>query len=123
MEKWAKEHGRRFDHEERVRKRHAREPHHLASTSQNLRGLKAKQFAEKRRKEKIQLKKKIRATEQKDVKTAEDATDSREPLPQYLLDRGKGGEAKALSSKIKEKRNEKAAKVRWEVAISLLREC
>lgn len=44
------------------------------------------------------------------VKSAGPPEPSSQPLPQYLLDRGKGNEAKALSSKIKEKRNEKAAK-------------
>lgn len=55
------------------------------------------------------MKKKIRQTEQSDVKSA--APDpSSTPLPQYLLDRNNPQNAKALSSAIKNKRNEKAAK-------------
>ena len=61
MERFQKQHGRRLDYEERKRKRLAREGHETSSKAQNLRGLRAKQFAEKRRKEKIQMKQKIRA--------------------------------------------------------------
>lgn len=56
------------------------------------------------------MRKQIRAQEEKTVKSSAPSEPSSQPLPQYLLDRGKGNEAKALSSKIKEKRNEKAAK-------------
>ena len=56
------------------------------------------------------MRKQIRAQEEKTVKSNAPSEPSSQPLPQYLLDRGKGNEAKALSSKIKEKRNEKAAK-------------
>jgi ribosome biogenesis protein NSA2 len=55
------------------------------------------------------MKKTIRAHEERNVKSATDATPS-EPLPQYLLDRSNPSNAKALSSAIKNKRNEKAAK-------------
>lgn len=55
------------------------------------------------------MKKKIRQTEQSDVKSAAPEPSST-PLPQYLLDRNNPQNAKALSSAIKNKRNEKAAK-------------
>jgi ribosome biogenesis protein NSA2 len=110
IERHRKLHGRRFDHEERVRKRQAREAHQASFKAQNLRGIRAKQYAESRRKEKIQMKKKIRAKEEKNVKGAGEETESKEALPQYLLDRSKGNDAKALSSQIKEKRKERAAK-------------
>lgn len=100
----------RLDHEERVRKRTARESHKVSKDSQNLRGLRAKLFHKKRHHEKIQMKKAIRAQEEKDVKSAGPSEPSSEPLPQYLLDRGGQNDAKALSSAIKNKRNEKAAK-------------
>jgi ribosome biogenesis protein NSA2 len=67
-------------------------------------------YAEKRRKEKIQMKQQIRAHEQRNVKNSEPAEPSTEPLPQYLLDRSNETNAKALSSAIKQKRNEKAAR-------------
>lgn len=103
IERHRKLHGRRFDHEERVRKRQAREVHQTSYKAQNLRGLKAKLYAETRRKEKIQMKQKIRAKEEKNVKGAGEESESKEALPQYLLDRSKGNDAKALSSQIKVK--------------------
>ncbi|TID17531.1 ribosomal large subunit [Venturia nashicola] len=110
MDRFRKLHGRRFDHEERTRKKEAREGKKVSEKAQNLRGLAAKQFAEKRRKEKIQMKQKIKAHEERNVKSAGPKEDNKEALPQFLLDRTKGQDAKALSSQIKEKRKEKAAK-------------
>ncbi|QDS72952.1 hypothetical protein FKW77_008454 [Venturia effusa] len=110
MERFTKLHGRRFDYEERTRKKEAREGKKVSEKAQNLRGLAAKQFAEKRRKEKIQMKQKIKAHEERNVKSAGPKEDNKEALPQFLLDRTKGQDAKALSSQIKEKRKEKAAK-------------
>lgn len=60
-------------------------------------------YAEKRRKEKIQMKKQIRQHEEKNVKSREPAEPSSEALPQYLLDRSNEKSAKALSSAIKQK--------------------
>jgi hypothetical protein len=54
-------HGKRLDHDERQRKKMAREGHNASKKAQNYRGLRAKQYAETRRKEKIQMKQKIRA--------------------------------------------------------------
>lgn len=48
MERWEKLHGKRFDAAERKRKREAREAHQMSAKAQNLKGLRAKQFAEKR---------------------------------------------------------------------------
>ncbi|KAH7060840.1 ribosome biogenesis protein nsa2 [Macrophomina phaseolina] len=110
MDKFRRENGRRFDYEERKRKRQAREGHEASAKAQNLRGLRAKQYAEKRRKEKIQMKKQIRQKEEKNVKSADSAEASKTPVPQYLLDRSDTNNAKALSQQIKNKRNEKAAK-------------
>lgn len=103
-------HGKRLDHDERKRKKLAREGHDGSKKAQNYRGLRAKLYAEKRRKEKIQMKKTIRAHEERNVKTSEPAEPSTEALPQYLLDRSNEKNAKALSSAIKQKRNEKAAR-------------
>lgn len=110
IERFTKQHGRRLDHEERKRKRAAREVHHASDKAQNLRGLRAKLHQQKRRKEKIQMKKQIRMQEEKNVKSAEPAAPSTTPLPGYLLDRTNQNNAKALSSAIKNKRNEKAAR-------------
>ena len=59
MERFQKQHGRRLDYEERKRKRIAREGHNASEKAQNLRGLRAKQYAETRRKEKIQMKQSV----------------------------------------------------------------
>lgn len=110
IERWTKQHGRRLDHEERKRKREAREGHKQSSNAQNFKGLRAKLYQEARRKEKIQMKKKIKAHEERNVKSAAEPQDAGQALPQYLLDRSDVKSAKALSSQIKAKRAEKAAK-------------
>lgn len=108
--RWTKQYGRRLDYEDRKRKRLARESAHQNSdNAQNFRGLRAKLHQQKRHKEKIQMKKAIRAHEERNVKTAEE-TPNTEPLPQYLLDRTNPKSAKALSSAVKNKRKEMAAK-------------
>lgn len=56
------------------------------------------------------MKKKIRQKEEKNVKSSDAAEPSQTALPQYLLDRSAEKNAKALSSAIKQKRNEKAAR-------------
>ncbi len=56
------------------------------------------------------MKKKIKAHEERNVKSAKPNEPSSTPLPQYLLDRSQATNAKALSSAIKNKRAEKAAK-------------
>lgn len=99
----------RLDTEERARKRAAREGHKRSDDAQNLRGLRAKLMQEKRRVEKIQMKKQIRALEERNVKTKDDSLPS-DPVPAYLLDRNDPNMAKALSSSIKQRRTEKAAR-------------
>ncbi|PWW72340.1 ribosomal protein S8e [Tuber magnatum] len=110
IERWTKQHGRRLDHEERKRKRIAREGHKASKNAQKLHGLRAKLYAKKRHAEKIQMKKTIRQHEQRNVKTDGPSEPSSNPLPAYLLDRTQTNTAKALSSQIKQKRAEKAAK-------------
>ena len=48
-----KRHGRRLDHEERKRKKEAREPRVRAATAKKLRGLKAKIYNKQRFSEKV----------------------------------------------------------------------
>ena len=110
MERFTKQHGRRMDHEERKRKRIAREGHEQSKKAQNYRGLRAKLYQAQRHKDKIQMKKQIKAHEERNVKSNEAAEPSTTPLPAYLLDRSQEKNAKALSSAIKNKRAEKAAK-------------
>jgi len=68
IERHQKLFGRRLDYEERKRKKEAREPHKRAEKARKLRGIKAKLFNKERRNEKIQMKKKIKAHEEKKVK-------------------------------------------------------
>ena len=114
IERWTKQHGRRLDHAERQRKKQARSSHAASKDAQDLRGHRAKLHHETRRKEKIQMKKKIRAHDEKNVKAANkddtDPAEKGEPLPQYLLDRKDAGSAKALSSAVKNKRKEATAR-------------
>lgn len=64
----------------------------------------------KRRAEKIQMKKSIKAHEERDIKQASTSSDPSTALPTYLLDREGQKDAKALSSAVKEKRKDKAAR-------------
>jgi len=101
---------RRLDHEERKRKRIAREGHKASKDAQHLIGHRAKMLQQRRHKEKIQMRKQIRAHEEKKVKSSAPNEPSTTAMPEYLLDRSQATNAKALSSAIKNKRAEKAAK-------------
>ncbi|KAI9809051.1 MAG: Ribosome biogenesis protein [Sarcosagium campestre] len=109
IERWQKLHGKRLDHDEKARKRLAREGHKQSQDAQKLHGLRAKLYQKKRRNEKIQMKKKIKAHEERNV-TSADPKAPTVPEPNFLLDRSQPTSAKALSSAIKNKRAEKAAK-------------
>ncbi|KAK6841951.1 NSA2-like protein, partial [Apiospora arundinis] len=109
MDRFRRLHGRRFDHEERSRKKEARQAHKQSEDAQNLRGLRAKLNQQKRHKEKIQLRKQLKAHEERDVKSAGEK-DPDAPLPNYLLDRSNPSNAKAISSAIKNKRKDAAAR-------------
>ncbi|TVY48734.1 Ribosome biogenesis protein [Lachnellula occidentalis] len=98
MDRWRKLHGRRLDHEEKARKKTAREGHKASEDAQKLTGLRAKLMQKKRHHEKIQMKKQIKAHEERNVKSSAPAEPSSTPLPQYLLDRSNPTNAKALSS-------------------------
>lgn len=118
MERHRKLYGRRLDYEERKRKREARLPRERAKKAQQLRGIKAKLFNKERRNEKIQMKKKIHAHEEKKVKKQTEQVEDG-AIPTYLLDRGQQSSAKVLSNMIKQKRKEKAGK--WDVPIPKVR--
>ncbi|KAI9825966.1 MAG: Ribosome biogenesis protein [Phylliscum demangeonii] len=109
IERWQKQYGRRLDYEERKRKRLAREGHRVSADAQRFHGLRAKLYQKARHAQKIQMKKQIKAHEERNVKSAA-AHDPVNPQPTYLLDRSQPTQAKALSTAIKNKRAEKAAK-------------
>jgi len=118
MELFQKRWGRRYDYYERKRKKEARAPKELARKAQRLKGLKAKLFNKQRHKEKIQMKKTIKAFEEKKTKEKkEEIPDG--AIPAYLLDREGQSRAKVLSNMIKQKRKEKAGK--WDVPIPKIR--
>lgn len=110
MEEHRKRYGRRLDHEERTRKRAARESHKNSAVAQKLYGIKAKLHHAKRHAEKVQLKKTLKAHDERNVKQSDDSAATQGALPTYLLDREGQKDAKALSSSIKERRKDKAAK-------------
>ena len=64
----------------------------------------------KRHAEKVQLKKTLKAHDERDVKQKETNAAPEGALPTFLLDRENQRDAKAMSSAIKQKRKEKAAK-------------
>lgn len=108
VEESIKQYGRPLNYETRKAKRQARESKIIAKKVTTLTGIKARLFHKKCLAEKIQLKKNIKISEAKSVKVHSEACT--EALPAFLLDRGVNDQARELSSKIKQKRKEKAAK-------------
>ena len=102
IEEHIKRHGRRLDHEERMRKREARSAHRASAVAQKTVGLKAKMLNKKRRAEKAQMKKTLKQHDERDVKKSTAPSDPETALPAYLLDREGQKDAKALSSAVKE---------------------
>ncbi|CDO69202.1 hypothetical protein BN946_scf185042.g104 [Trametes cinnabarina] len=131
IEEHIKRHGRRLDYFERKcvfldlltvflaidtstivnrRKREAREAHRASAVAQKAFGLKAKILHAKRHAEKVQMKKTLKAHDERNVKQKDSSSAPEGALPTYLLDREGQKDAKALSTAIKEKRKDKAAK-------------
>lgn len=98
-----------FDQPHR-RKREAREAHKSSAIAQKAFGIKAKLLHAKRHAEKVQLKKTLKAHDERNVKQKDAGPSTKDALPTYLLDRETQKDAKALSTAIKEKRKDKAAK-------------
>jgi len=115
MELHKKRHGVRMDHEERMRKREARMVHKRAEFAQRAHGLRAKQFNEKRFKEKAAMKKTLAIHEEKKNKHKKEDVVPEGAVPAYLMDREGVSRAKVLSNTVKQKRKEKAGK--WSVPI------
>jgi ribosome biogenesis protein NSA2 len=115
MELYAKRYGKRFDHEEKQRKKQARSVKEMATKAQSLHGLKGKLFAKERYKEKVNMRKTIKAHEQKEATVKDEKKKDDGAVPAYLLDRNEVNRTKVLSNMIKQKRKEKAGK--WKVPI------
>lgn len=110
-----KRHGRRLDYEELQRKKEGRMGHMRAEKAKKLRGIRAKMYNKQRYSEKVQMKKDIKAHQEKTMKKKADTSVAPGAVPVYLLDRENTNRAKVLSNMIKQKRKEKAGK--WEVPL------
>ncbi|KAF5189108.1 Ribosome biogenesis protein nsa2-like protein [Thalictrum thalictroides] len=119
MDLHRKRHGRRHDHDERKRKREAREVHERSTKAQKTIGLKGKIYAKKRYAEKALMKKTLAMHEESSSRRKVDDEVHEGALPAYLLDREQTTRAKVLSNTIKQKRKEKAGK--WEVPLPKVR--
>lgn len=86
-----------MDHEERLRKREARAPKVAARKARKLIGLRGILYSEQRRKEKIEMRKKLRQHDEKDTKST-NKDDNTVSKPTYLLDRATENRAKILSN-------------------------
>lgn len=106
VEDTIKKYGRPLDYEIKKAKKEARMEKIIAKKVTTLTGIKAKLFKQKLQAEKLQLKKNEKMKETKKKKTVEIGT---EALPAFLLDRG-GEQGRELSTKVKQRRQEKAAK-------------
>ncbi len=107
--------GRRLDHEERLRKADSRRAKKISKKSRKLRGIKAKIFHKERYKEKVNIKKAIKAHQEKLAETKPNKK-LKNPVPAFLMDRETTNTNKILSNMIKQKRKEKAGK--WKVPIA-----
>ena len=115
MELYQKRYGKRYDHDERQRKKAARKVKEDSEKARNLTGIKAKLYAKERYKEKINMRKTIKAHEEKDATAKDEKKKEDGAVPAYLLDRNEVNRTKVLSNMIKQKRKEKAGK--WKVPI------
>jgi len=84
--------------------------HRSSKVAQNLIGLRAKLHNRKRHVAKIEMKKQIRQHDERNVKQSEPSVPSDGAVPAYLLDRAQEKNAKQLSSMVKQKRKEAAAR-------------
>ncbi|KAH0484362.1 MAG: uncharacterized protein KVP18_001881 [Porospora cf. gigantea A] len=115
IELWQKRFGKRLDHDERARKKAAREPKRISKLARTLIGVKAKVFNKKRYAEKAEMKKKLKAYDEKSATQKEPDMVPEGAIPAYLLDREGVSRTKVLSNMVKQKRKEKAGK--WTVPI------
>jgi ribosome biogenesis protein NSA2 len=114
-----KRYGKRLDHDERQRKRKAREVKKRSRVAQQTIGLKGKRIAKQNYREKVQMKRTIAMHEESSTRRKVDDNVQDGAMPAYLLDRDPTTRAKVLSNTIKQKRKEKAGK--WDVPLPKVR--
>jgi ribosome biogenesis protein NSA2 len=119
IERHKKLHGQRLDHEERMRKRGAREVRRRSEKAQTLTGIQAKLYNKQRFKEKAAMKKALHMHFEKDKAHADKDQAPDGAVPAYLLDREAETRSKVLSNTLKQKRKEKAGK--WNVPLPKVR--
>jgi len=100
MDLFKKRFGERLDADERRRKKEARKPHEIARKAQTLKGLKAKLYNKERFKEKVQMRKMIKANEEKSVEVKVDKPEEG-AVPAYLLDRENVNQTKVQKNTVK----------------------
>lgn len=118
IERKFREEGRGAVYFEHKRKRESREVKKVAKRARRLKGIKAKLFNKQRYREKVNLKKTIKAHEEKSVR-AVGRPANEAPVPAYLIDREHNTSQKVLSNMVKQKRREKAG--RWAVPVAKVR--
>jgi ribosome biogenesis protein NSA2 len=111
--------GRKFDYEEKKRKKEARLAHERSEFAQKVHGLRAKFLNKKRYQEKATMKKTLAVHEERTNKHKDEDAVPKGAVPSYLLDREGQNRAKVLSNTVKQKRKEKAGK--WSVPIPKVR--
>jgi ribosome biogenesis protein NSA2 len=119
IERHRKLHGRKFDHEERERKKEARLVHKRSSFAQKVHGLRAKLYNKQRYQEKATMKKTIKMHEERNNKQKDKDAIPSGAVPAYLLEREGVSRAKVMSNSVKQKRKEKAGK--WQVPVPKVR--
>lgn len=116
MERHYKLQGRRFDADERERKKEARLVHKRSDFAQHVHGIRAKLYHQRRYQEKATMRKTISHHNERNNKHENDDNNIADgAIPSYLLDRTGVSRAKVLSNTIKQKRKDKAGK--WDVPI------
>jgi len=114
VEQSIKTYGRELDYERKKAKLSARMEKIVGKKSRTLIGMKAKLFHKKVFAEKVNLRKKLKVTQEKLQSTAPVVETG--ALPLYLQDREAEEKRRILSSKLKQKKQEKAAKYTVPVA-------
>ena len=87
IELFQKRYGKRLDHEERKRKKEAREVHKRAAFAKKALGLKGKMFAKQRHQEKVLMKRTIKMHEEKERDQKVDDGAPQNAVPAYLMER------------------------------------
>jgi len=116
IERWQKLYGKKFDRLEKERKKLSRSVKEESKKAQRLQGIKAKLFNKKKYQEKVALKKKIKAHEEKDADQKEPNFVPDGAIPAYLMEREGVSRTKILSNMVKQKKKEKAGK--WALPVS-----